>query len=464
MTIRRVFAILLLVSISAWAQSGGLGSMRDPRTADQQSSVVGAIQPWLAVNGIYDTTLEQPDSSVGTVRRGLSLSGGLSMVKSFQRTDLVFGYAGSGSDYMGSAAGLDQGWMSSNVVTFAVSSQLTHRLTMDVSEVGGAANGGFGAGAAGLQSGGLGVLGSLDVAGGYLSGSVAGLDAASGGLDVLSNNLVDAEYYQQMTYFSSTSANAGFLLSNRTMLNISGTGAFIRRDARTYSNVDVVGANAMLSTQLSRRFSVILGYSFDKIDFIQSIRNTYVQGGFAGIRYRFSPHDDLSLSVSDSYMDMQFVSTVTLPPDVAALLGVYTTSVVQNNSRSYVGGKFSYIHMFQRGGFNFVCNSMIAPGNDLILMARTEGCTASLSRVLTSRFTVNAIPGVRLITGLTQAGSRYDVMNGGIVFGYRLVRGLSLTAGAGYRATEVHPSVNSVTGVTANGGLRWSPRDETNLF
>jgi hypothetical protein len=438
--------------------------MRDPRTAGSQSSLAGSIEPWLAVSGSYDTALEQPDVSVGSVRRSLSVSGGLSMSKSFQRTIVAFGYAGVGTDYMGRTAGFREGWVSSNVATLAVSSQVTQRVTLDFAETGGAANGGFGAASAGMLSGGLGLLGSLNVAGGYLSGAGAGLGAASSGLDALSNNLVDADYYQQMTYFSSTSANAGFLLSNRTMLNIGGSGSFIRREGRSFSDANMVGANAMLSTELSRRFSTYFGYSFNKIDFIQSIRNIYVQGGFAGISYELSPHDQFSMSVSDSYLDMKLVSSVTLPPDVAALLGVSTTTVVVNNSRSFLGGKLSYIHTFQRGGFDLSCSSSIVPGNDLILMARAEGCAVSLSRMLTPRFSVNGIAGLRRLNGVTQSGSRYDVVNGGLLLSYRVFRGLSLTAGANYSAMEIHPSVDSRTWVAANAGLRWSPRDEINLF
>jgi len=438
--------------------------MRDPRTADQQSTGVGAIQPWLAVSGNYDTYLDQPGGTLGSSRRSVSLGGGLSAVKSFQRTALIFSYAGSGTDYTSPWAGAQQGWMSSNVINLAVSSQVSRRLTLDFAETGGAANGGFGSAAAAFQSGGMGMLGSLGAVGGYMSGAGAGLGGMSGGLDVLQNGLVDSDYFNQMTYFSSTSANAGFLLSPRTMVNVGGSAAFIRRAGRSFSDINMVGANAMISTQLSQRLSTFFGYSFSRIDFVQSIGNTDIQGGFAGISYLFSQRDQFSLSVSDSYMNSTFLSTVALPPDIAAVLGVSTTSVVRNNSRSYPGGRLSYRHEFQRGGFGLLCDSMIAPGNDLILMARTQGCSVTLSRELTPRFSVSGVGGLRRLTGMTQSGGRYDVMDGGLIFSYRVLREVSLFAGADYFASQIHPSSNSLTGVEANGGLRWSPRNEGSLF
>jgi hypothetical protein len=439
--------------------------MRDPRVADTQgSSGIGAIQPWLAVNGVYDTYLDQPANTLGSVRRSIGLSGGLAVAKSYRRTYMVLGYAGWGGDYLGRSAGIREGWLSSNVATFAVSSQVTHRMTLDFTETGGAANGGFGSAAAGLQSGGLGVLGSLGVSSGFLFGGSAGLGESSAGLNPLDNGLVDADFYQQMVYFSSTSASAGFLLSNRTMLNIGGTASFIRRDGSNYSDSDIAGANATLSTRLSRRFATFLGYSFTKVDFIHSIGRTYVQGGFAGIQYTFSEHDQLSLSVSDSYLDMKTASTVTLPPDVAALLGVTTTTIVNSTNRSYVGGRIMYNHAFQRGGFDLSCNSTVAPGNDLILISRTEGCTVVLSRSLTERLSVSGIGGLRRLNGVSQSGSRYDVANGGLVFAYRIFKGLSLTAGASYRTTDVHPSSQKTSDVTANGGLYWTPSEGVHLF
>ena len=464
MTIRRVLAALSLMSVSAWAQSGGMGSMRDPRTAGSQSSGAGGIQPWLAVSGVYDTYLDQPVSTLGSVHRSISLSGGLSMAKSFQRTDVIFGYAGSGSDYLGRSAGIREGWVSSNVLSLAVSSQVAHRVTLDFSEMGGAANGGFGSSAAGLQSGGLGMLGSLGVAGGYLFGGGAGLGGVTSGLDPLQNNLVGADYYLQMAYFSSTSVGAGFMLTDHTMLNIGGTASFVRRDGRGFSNSNGVGANATLSRQLSRRLAVYGGYSFNKIDFIGSLGNTYVQGGFAGLSFALSPRDRLTLAFSESYLDSKFVSTIALPPDVAALLGVSTTTTVNGASRSFAGGRFAYNHTFQRGGFDLACSSSIAPGNDLILMARTQSCTVSLSRELGPRLSVSGIGGFSRLTGLTQSGSRYDVADGGLLFAYRLYKGVHFTAGANYRVTEVHPSTSSTTGVSANAGLFWSPRESATIF
>ena len=123
-----------------------------------------------------------------------------------------------------------------------------------------------------------------------------------------------------------------------------------------------------------------------------------------------------------------------------------------------------YNHAFQRGGFDITCSSMVAPGNDLILLARSQGCTVSLSRSLGPRFSVAGLGGIRRLVGMSQSGSRYDVANGGMVFSYRIFRGLSLTAGANYRASDIRPSTQKLPGVVANAGLYWSPRDGVHLF
>jgi hypothetical protein len=462
MTIIRALSLLTLASASVWAQFGGMGSMRDPRETNTQGA--GAIQPWLAINGSYYTYLDQPANTIGSVYRSVGLSGGLSVVKSFRRTSLIFGYAGSGTDFLGRSAGIREGWSYSNVGSLAVSSQVTQRMTLDFSESGGAAKGGFGATAAGLQQGGLGMLGSMGVASGFLFGAGTGLGGVSTGLNPLQNNLVDSEYYQQMTYFSSTSAGAGFLLNNRTMLNIGGTAAFIRRDGRSFSDTNIAGANAMLSTQFARRLSAFAGYSFNRIDYINSIGSSDIQTGFVGLKATVSPHDEFIFGVSGNYVDTKFVSTVTLPPDIAALLGVATTSTVNNTSKAYLGGRLSYDHSFQRGGFTLSCISMIVPGNDLLLLSRSEGCTVTLSRSLTPRFSVSGIGGARRLDGIYQSGSHYSVANGGLVFSYRIFRGVSFTAGADFMASEVRPSTQTTTGVSANAGLYWSPHEGVHIF
>lgn len=458
MTIWHVLSVLLLAGFPVLAQSGEMGSMRDPRQAGQTGG--GVIQPWLAVSGNYDTYLDQPAGSVGYVRRSISLGGGLSATKSFQRTVLSFGYSGSGSDYLGQTAGLREGWRSSNVGTLAVSSQVSQRLTLDFSESGGASNGGFGAAAAGLQAGGLGILSSVNLASGFLFRG----GGATSGLDPLQNNLVDSDYYMQMAYFSSTAANAGYLLTKRTMLNVGGSAAFVRREGSGYSDANLVGANAMLSTQVSQRLTTFLGYTFNRIDYVRSIGNTYIQGGFAGLSYVLSPHDQISLSVNDSYVESKFVSAVKLPDDLAALLGVSYTTVVNNSGRSYLGGKLTYVHEFQRGGFSLSCSSMVTPGNDLVLLSRTQGCSTALSRRLTPRLSVTGVGGLRRLDGVSGSRGRYDVATGGLVFGYHIARGLSFNAGANYRATEVHPSSKSASDVSGTAGLSWTPEGGPRLF
>lgn len=462
MTITRAIPFLLLASVSAWAQMGGAGSMRDPR--DTNTSGAGTFQPWLSVNGIYDTSLDLPAGTQSYLARAVNLGGGLSAVKSFRRTSLIFSYAGSGSDYIGRSSGSREGWKSSNVGTLAVSSQVTERLTLDFSELGGAGNGGFGAASAGLSSGGLGVLGSVGLSSGSLFGGSGGLGGVSTGLDPSQNGLVDADYSLRMAYFSGTSAGVGILLSQRTMLNIGGTASFIRREGNSYSDSNMVGANVMLSTRLSRRFATFIGYSFNHIDYTASIGKVSMQGGFAGLQYTLSPHDQVSVSITDSYLDSKLATTVTLPPDVAALLGVSSTTTVSANSRSYAGGRLMYAHAFQRGGFDLSCMSSVAPGNDLILLARTEGCSVTLSRSLTDRFSVSGLGGLRRLNGLSQSGSRYDVLSGGLVFSYRIFRGLALTAGSTYRYSQIQPSAQSLKSVSANAGLYWSPAEGPHLF
>jgi hypothetical protein len=93
------------------------------------------------------------------------------------------------------------------------------------------------------------------------------------------------------------------------------------------------------------------------------------------------------------------------------------------------------------------------------LLSRSESCGAFLSRTLTSRLSVSGVGGVTRLTGLAQAGNRYDVLNAGLSFSYRFLHGLAFTAGGGYYANEMKPSTTSVSSVYASAGLYWSPEN-----
>ena len=245
----RLVLLLVFASSVASAQIAGMGSMQDPRLGDQSAVGAYGFQPWLAVQGNYDTYLNGPSASF----RSVSLNGGFSLAKAFHHTTLMLGYAGSGSDYLG-ASGSSYGWLSSNVVSLALSSRLTHRLIFDASEQGGAANGGFGITASGLQNSGLGVLGSLDAASGSLYGT--GANVVGGASNPLNNGLVSSDYYDRMAYFSSTMLGLGYMVSSKTMVNVQATGSLVRREGFSYADSDSLSARGMVSGLSRRRRSM----------------------------------------------------------------------------------------------------------------------------------------------------------------------------------------------------------------
>ena len=464
MSIHRLFVIFALAGSAAFAQIAGMGNLRDPRNPEDHQPGLGAIQPWLAVTGVYDTNLDTPAGANYGISRGVSLGGGISLAKSYRRTTVVLGYSGSGNNYFGGSANANRDWTTSNVASLAVSTQLSKRVTFDVAESGGAANGGYGATSAGLGLSGLGVLGSLGLSSGFLFGGSNGVPGNGNGYDPLQNNLVNADFYSQMTYFSSTSSSIGFLLSKRTQMNFGGSFSAVRRDGRSFSDINSYGGNAMLSTYFTQRITGFAGYTYNTINYIGSIGKTDIQGAFVGISAKLSRRDSIHLSGSGTFLDSSFAATVALPPDVAALLGTTTATSIQNVKRQIAGGSIGYTHTFKRGGFSLNCSSSVAPGNDLILLSRSESCMGALSGSLSRRLSVSGVGGITRLNGMAQAGSRYDVYSGGLNFGFALFRGLNLSAGSTYRRSQVKATVYDQSGIGASVGLYWSPPNGVHLF
>jgi hypothetical protein len=449
MGISRAIIILALAGSSVPAQ------LRDPRTSDGLQSVVNSIQPWLAVTGSYYTDINSSAGSSGLIGRTIGLSGGVSMLKSFKRTTFTLGYSGSGYRYLGKREP-QNGWLPSNVVSLSVGTQLSKRLTLDFGEFAGAAAGGFGITSWGLPSSANGVLGSIGVAGGGSTGGATVPPGAST-TNPLQNNLVDTQSSNQMTYFSNSSGSLGVLLSKRTMVSFGGSAFFARREGSSFSDTNGYTGNVSLSTYWTQRFSTDVAYSYTRIDYIKSIGNTNIQSVTVGAQYRMTPRDSIAGSFGESFVSSKFLATLTLPPDIALLLGVPQVYFIDNVSRKFVSGSASYSHAFQRGGLGISCYSGIAPGSDLLLLSRSESCGASLSRTLTSRLSVSGVGGVTRLTGLAQAGTRYDVYNTGLTFSYRFLHGLAFNAGGGYFANQTKPSTTSVSSAYASAGLYWSP-------
>jgi hypothetical protein len=450
MGISRAIVILALAGSSVPAQ------LRDPRTSDGLQSVVNSIQPWLAVTGSYYTDVNTTADTPGSVGRSIGVSGGVSMMKSFKRTTFTLSYSGSGSRYLGKSES-QTGWNPSNVVSLSIGTQLSRRLTLDFGEFAGASAGGFGITSWGMPSSANGVVGSIGVAGGNSAGGGATLPPGSSTTNPLQNNLVDTQYSSQMTYFSNSSGSLGVLLSKRTMLSFGGSAYLARRQGSSFTDSNGYTGNVGMSTYWTQRFSTNVGYSFTRIDYIKSIGSTNIQSVTVGAQYRISTRDSVGGSFGESFVNSQFLASLTLPPDIALLLGVPQVYFIENVSQKFLSGSVSYNHSFQHSALGISCSSGIVPGNDLLLLSRSESCGVFLSRPLTSRLSVSGVGGASRLTGLAQAGDRYDVYNVGLTFSYRFIGGLAFTAGGGYYDNEIKPSSASTSSAYATAGLYWAP-------
>ncbi len=462
MRISRAFVIFALAGSSVLAQMGTTGgSLRDPRQ-DSTQQAPAIIEPWLAVTGGYDTEVVTPEGQAPVIYRPLGLSGGLSMVKPFRKTTVVLGYSGNGYRDLGKS-GAEIGWLESNVVNLSVATQLSRRLTFDVGEFAGASNGGFGINSWGLGASSNGVLETIGVASGSLYGG-SGVPSGASTTNPLQNQLVDTESSSQLTYFSTTNAGLGVLLTPRTMLSFGGSAFFARRVGGAFSDSNGYSGNAGLNTRWTKRFNTSASYSFTRIDFVNSIGYTNINSISVGSQYQLSSRDSVSGSFGASFLSTEFLATLTLPPAIAQLLGVPAVYLIQNMSEHFVIGSVGYSHSFRRGGFGLSCTSSVTPGNDVLLLTRTETCGANLSRELTRRLSVSGVAGASRLNGLAQAGTRFDVFDAGVTFSYQFWGGLAFTAGGNYYVNYFKPSTESGSFVSANVGLFWSPARGLKLF
>ena len=464
MEISRTVFVIVIAAASGLAQMTGAGSLRDPRMSGGQSQGEPVIQPWLAVSGSYNTPIDTYPGEPDDIYRSAGVSGGLSMVRPFHRSTVVLGYSGSAYRYFGLNGNHNQrDWLYSNVVNLSVGTQLSRRLTLDIGEFAGATNGGYGYSSwavAGLPGG---ILGSMGVASGSLNGG-NGIPPGATTNNPLENNLVDSTSTYTMTYFSTTSASLGVLLSQRTMLSFGGSAYLARRPDYSFSDTNGYTGNVSMSTYWTKRFLTFANYSYTSYDYINSIGGSNINSFSVGTQYQLGQHDMLSGSLGASFVDSHFLSTILLPPDVAKLLGVPVLYYIADVNQHFITGSASYNHSFQRGGFGLSCGSGVTPGNDLLLLTRRESCGLYLNGTITRRMSVSALAGALREDGLAQAGTRYQTFNTGAVFSYRFWRGVSFTAGASYYKNYIKPSTSASSYVNANVGLHWSPEGGLKLF
>ena len=472
--LREIIACTMLVGVGgalpAFAQIGfgglgGFGSgVADPlnvgNVAQGASPSPGVgFAPFATVYATFDHELSIGSLPTFYTRQntyGGGATAGLSGTKMWQHTALGFAYVGTFLYTPNPTQGpaFSTRFTQNHLLALSVSKMVNSRLSLAASTFGGTSLGGYGVGSGfgGLNgSGGFGLIPSGDLN--------AGPGLGLGGLgSTQQNGLVDNEIGNARSNFVALTGSISYRISERWTASVSGGASILRRKGSMFGSNDEY-ASGQLTYRIDSRSNFGVGYQYGFYSYRNAFGDVHPQTLGVSYQRRLNGRTGLNLFVGEMQLSSTFVGTVSVDPELAALLGTSTSYAIQSvRYRSMaLGASLSSVTKRQPWSVSYARG--MSPGNGLLLAGVRDSLTATTSfnglGRLSYALSASAIRDHSLV-GSNFTSSTISVAAG---TGYRLFGQFYWTVNGGFHRFDISSVFSGSAGLFATVGLTWTPRE-----
>lgn len=256
------------------------------------------------------------------------------------------------------------------------------------------------------------------------------------------------------------SVNATYQKSSRLSFDFNGAQFYTLRDGRGLVNVSGWQAGNDVAYRLSKKMTTGAYYSHSRYKYSHQVGDTSINTFGAIYSYAFNPRLELHVRVGLSLMENLGITSVSLDPVIAALLGQDSTAV-QQYSKFRAGDISGSISRVLRGGrsVHFAYNRGATPGNGVFVSSTQQVYDAGYSALFLRRYRVNVGVGRVQMLSLTQTVGQYSNENVHFSVSRTLARNLQSDLGFDYRHFEVSQSPVLKNQYRVTIGFTWSNSD-----
>lgn len=454
----RLAALISLAAIPAVAQIGGFGGMGGFGGIASGGGVgearpdVPSVRPWVNVSGsaarYYNNSVDKE------TRYGAAISAGLNVGRAWARTSLTGSYMTGGSfvnPYKDSGVGSGM----SHVFGLQVLHQATQRLATSFSAFGGSSNGGYGTVGGGLGGfGGLGAVGT-SITANPSQGQVSSSNIDLGFQNLGDNGLVDNELFFARVNFVGANAGISYTPDQRNVFSLNVGAGRVRRALNYLVGLNNYGAGAGYTRVLTEKLTTGVSYSFGTFEYPGYYGGNQVHSLNWNVGYRLNSKTSFSMYAGGFLYRVNNIGTVTLPAELAAILGTPTIQQINNWSYHGVGGGASISRAFRVGSASASYHRGANPGYGLLFPTLQQSVSVNYG-LGGNRYSIGT-------AGHYSRGSSISAISGStnskavVVFAsYRLLGSLHFTAAA----SEFWLGASSTSknrAMSANVGLAFSP-------
>ncbi len=380
------FAILAWQSAAQIPQFSGAGLAGGPPVGLQRGTSTRGlltVTPFFSATGTYSTGMGRvsllPDGTVPEYSGASAAAvAGVSGAHAWRRSLLGIYY---GANYSHTFENQNLSGLS-QTLSLAFTREIGRRTYFGVVATGTMANRAFGlAGAGGLAT--------LDT---------TGLDF----VDPFSSYSLQHELLDARSYSSGLSAGISHGIGRNWMVSASGSAFLGYRKVRGLPTAISNSSQGAIARRLSRRASMVMSYSHMQFRYDRGFGDVNGHQGMAGVAYRVDEHSSLVVMGGVLRSERIALTRVTLPPEIAAILGVSFGQEVFYGDNLYGAGSAHFHRKLRRASFGATYSLSMVPGNGFYVASRSHSGDVTYNRTAFRRWSVTASAGANRYAALMQ--------------------------------------------------------------
>ena len=294
-----------------------------------------------------------------------------------------------------------------------------------------------------------------------LAGTLSQGTSFAGGLPSVTDALVTPSSFlfdNQASYLQS-SLDATWLKSGRTSFTVGGEGFGIWRKATGLIGMEGYDLHGTVQHRLSQHTTIGVAFQHSHFDYPKAFGESDINM-FSGILgTQFGRYWTFAAKAGAYQAEVQGLQQVSVDPQIAALLGVYTTVQTFYKKSIFPTWDLSLTRRFQRASLSFGYADGVSAGNGVYLTSRQESANGTFSYIATTKWSFSASSGYTHLRGIAQGLQPYTMINGGGGITYALTKPIHIIARYDARHQEIVEGVFKGTSYRATLGISFSPGD-----
>jgi hypothetical protein len=282
-----------------------------------------------------------------------------------------------------------------------------------------------------------------------------------GAIPVLASSVVTPSsllFDNRMNYLQST-MDVNYLLSGHTTLTLGGDGFGVWRKATGLIGMEGYSLHGKILHRLSKRTTLAVNYQHSHYDFPKAFGESDINSFTGTFATQLGPSWIISIEGGAYMAEVQGLQQVAVDPEIAALLGVFTTQRTFYQKSIYPQWDAGLSRRFRRASLSFQYQSGATAGNGVYLTSRQDSGAASFSYTGIRKWSFTVGGGYSQLQGIGQNLQPFSQFTGGSGITYALTHAIQMLARYDARHQEIINGVYLQNSYRATVGISFSPAD-----